>query len=74
MWWLNDTAKMVYRSTEGRKKIRTGLYYSIAEVREKVKEAGLESVLSDLSISESTYYRRMRYYRNDNIDETELFD
>ena len=50
------------------------MYYTISEVREKVKEKGLESVLSDLSISESTYYRRMRYYRNHNIDDNELFD
>ena len=71
-----DTA-IVKRKTSreaGRKQIKTGLYYSIAEVKEKVKEEGLESVLSALSISESTYYRRMRYYRNHNIDETELFD
>lgn len=71
-----DTA-VVRRKTKreaGRKRIKTGLYYTISEVREKVKEKGLESVLSDLSISESTYYRRMRYYRNHNIDENELFD
>lgn len=71
-----DTA-VVRRKTKreaGRKRIKTGLYYTIAEVRERVKEKGMESVLSDLGISESTYYRRMRYYRNNKIDETELFD
>ena len=71
-----DTA-IVRRKTNreaGRKRINTGLYYSIAEVKEKVKVEGLEKVLSDLNISESTYYRRMRYYRNNNIEETQLFD
>ena len=71
-----DTA-VVRRKTKreaGRKRIKTGLYYTIAEVRERVKEKGMDSVLSDLGISESTYYRRMRYYRNNKIDETELFD
>lgn len=83
---LNDSASrikvsydtsVVRRKTKreaGRKKIKTGLYYTIAEVKEKVKAEGLESVLSDLNISESTYYRRMRYYRNNRIDESELFD
>lgn len=71
-----DTA-VVRRKTKreaGRKRIKTGLYFSIAEVKEKVKTDGLETVLSDLNISESTYYRRMRYYKNNHIDEAELFD
>ena len=71
-----DTAVVRRRAKReaGRKPIKTGLYYSIGDVKEKVKSEGLESVLNDLNISESTYYRRMRYYKHNHIDDSELFD
>lgn len=74
---INFDTAVVRRKTKreaGRKKIKTELYYTIAEVKEKVKKEGLETVLKDLGISESTYFRRMRYYKNNNIKDTELFD
>lgn len=57
----------------GRKRIQTDLYYTIGEIKQRVKTEGLPAVLDDLNISESTYYRRMRYYKTHKIDDSEFF-
>lgn len=69
-------SNVVSRKTKrdaGRKRIQTDLYYTIGEIKQRVKTEGLPTVLDDLNISESTYYRRMRYYKTHKIDDSEFF-
>lgn len=69
-----DVVRRKMKREAGRKRIQTGFCYTIGEVKEKVKKEGLDEVLKELNISESTYFRRMRYYKQEKISEDELFD
>ena len=69
-----DIVRRKTKREAGRKRIQTGYCYSIGEIKEKVKTDGLEEVLKELNISESTYFRRMRYYKKEQIHDEELFE
>lgn len=69
-----DVVRRKTKREAGRKRIQTGYCYSIGEIKEKVKTDGLEEVLKELNISESTYFRRMRYYKKEQIRDEELFE
>lgn len=67
---------VVTRKTErnaGRKKIKPEISYTIGDVKSKVEVEGVDQVATELNISRSTYFRRMREYRQVGASDNSTF-